>query len=582
MSVIPDKKDYKNVDKSTAAAFPDLLVKNGYALAMHTAPTEKSHFDRFGLVKNNKRVVLVYDVKASILSITAADEQFAEVCSLWNRFSKSASANTKTSDDIQPKQKLSSNLSQNANKSGALNKSLNGAERGNNGNKTAAVSPDRNKTANDKNEKKVTSGQASATGKDLAASQGENVNAAGNNAAKSKSNAKNADKKIKTDKSQKNKQDKNQSDKNRQIDLSQNAQSAAPNGKTKEDDSSEKTRQSDSTAKATSATNQNAKSVDNKQSAKQSETQKGKKQPAKQQETKKDKQPNNAKQISGKNQAESSADKSNEPIKNDFSLKKYSAERFDYALQSLKNAKIKYKSKGTQGSGAARVDVYEVSENKNKLTVTFMPEKQILQIQGKANDFSRKIQTYFSEGGDYKSAVKAHIEQKQTDEKAADVEKRLKKYLPVGSTLLSPQAKIDFSIGIVDLLSGNIVLSDYSSLLIPPYRGLEKLIFDLEQAQGIKVKMVGQAYEKDENGAYVLKALYRKRIGSIVYAEVMAALYTEYNSTRNYYVHSGPQLQNKVINDKNQAISIYENMLAVVEYNAKKLREIGFTLKKQS
>lgn len=577
MSVIPDKKDYKNVDKSTAVAFPDLLVKNGYALAMHTAPTEKSHFDRYGLVKNNKRIVLVYDVKASILSITAADEQFAEVCSLWNRFSKSGSANTKTSDDIHPKQKLSANPAQNANKSGAVNKDTNGTERGNNGNKTAAVSSDRNKTASDKNAKKGTSGQASAPGKGSAVSQGENVNAAGNDAAKAKSNAKNADKKIKTDKNKNNK-----SDKNRQDDLSQNAQSAAPIGKTKEDGVSDKTRQSDSATKAPSATNQNTKSADNKQLVKQSETQKGKKQPAKQQETKKDKQPNKAKQISGKNQAESSADKSNEPIKNDFSLKKYSAERFDYALQSLKNAKIKYKSKGTQGSGAARVDVYEVSENKNKLTVTFMPEKQILQIQGKANDFSRKIQTYFSEGGDYKSAVKAHIEQKQTDEKAADVEKRLKKYLPVGSTLLSPQAKIDFSIGIVDLLSGNIVLSDYSSLLIPPYRGLEKLIFDLEQAQGIKVKMVGQAYEKDENGAYVLKALYRKRIGSIVYAEVMAALYTEYNSTRNYYVHSGPQLQNKVINDKNQAISIYENMLAVVEYNAKKLREIGFTLKKQS
>ena len=90
MSVIPDKKDYKNVDKNTAVAFPEKLVKNGYVLAMHTAPTEKSHFDRYGLVKNNKRVVLVYDIKASILSITAADEQFSEVCSLWDKFAKTS------------------------------------------------------------------------------------------------------------------------------------------------------------------------------------------------------------------------------------------------------------------------------------------------------------------------------------------------------------------------------------------------------------------------------------------------------------------------------------------------------------
>ena len=87
--------------------------------------------------------------------------------------------------------------------------------------------------------------------------------------------------------------------------------------------------------------------------------------------------------------------------------------------------------------------------------------------------------------------------------------------------------------------------------------------------------------KKDERGEYCLKAVYRKRIGSIVFAEVMASLYTEYNSTRNFYVHSAAGGQTKVINDKNQAVAIYENMLAVVEYNAKKLREIGFTLKQQ-
>ena len=570
MSVIPDKKDYKNVDKSTAVAFPEQLVKNGYVLAMHTAPTEKNHFDRYGLVKNNKRVVLVYDVKASILSITAADEQFSEVCSLWDKFAKTSSVNTKNSDVNQSKQqKYAANISDSLEKSKVAKQTI--------PENKINLSAERDKTLTAQKTKKDAVGQYSAThqsGKSTA----KNNMAAGNNAVLSESNARNSDKNnIKSAQNTN-----NRSDDRKLGDLSKKTQTVTRPGKVSEGDGkSDKNGRSVPVAKVTATPNQNAKPDDKKKSEKLSEPQKNIKQSAKQQETQKDKQPNKVKQNSGKNQAESSADKGNEPIKNDFSLKKYSAERFDYALQSLKNAKIKYKSKGTQGSGTARVDVYEVSENKNKLTVTFMPEKQILQIQGKANDFSRKIQTYFSEGGDYKSAVKAHIEQKQTDEKAADVERRLKKYLPVGSTLLSPQAKIDFSIGIVDLLSGNIVLSDYSSLLIPPYRGLEKLIFDLEQAQGIKVKMVGQAYEKDENGAYVLKALYRKRIGSIVYAEVMAALYTEYNSTRNYYVHSGPQLQNKVINDKNQAISIYENMLAVVEYNAKKLREIGFTLKKQ-
>ena len=64
-------------------------------------------------------------------------------------------------------------------------------------------------------------------------------------------------------------------------------------------------------------------------------------------------------------------------------------------------------------------------------------------------------------------------------------------------------------------------------LLITPYRALEKLIYDLQQAEGINVKMIGQAYEKDDDGNYMLKKGYRKRIGSVVYAEVMAALYTD-------------------------------------------------------
>ena len=479
MSVIPEKKDYKNVGKS-AIEFPPQLAKHGYELVSHVSPTEKSHFDRFGLVKNGKRVIIVYDVKAAMLSIAAFDEQFGEVCSLWEKFS--APASIKEAAPKEAKKPISA--------------------------------------VDQKNEKK-------------------------------KENNKKAPKQNKSEQSKAQQQSKSEQSKAQQ-------QNKSEQSKAQQQSKSEQSKAQQQNKSEQSKTQQQNKSEQSK-AQQQSKSEQSK---AQQQ---------------GKSEQTKIAE---QPLKNDFSLKKYTEERFDGALKSLKNVKIRYKLKSRQGSGAARVNVYEVSEGKNKLTVTYMPEKQVLQIQGKATDFSRSVQTYFSEGGDYKSAVKAHIEQKQTDEKAADVEKRLKKYLPIASSFLSAQAKIDFSIGIVDLLSGNIVLSDYSSLLIPPYRGLEKFIFDLEQAQGIKVKMVGQAYEKNEEGAYALKALYRKRIGSIVYAEVMAALYTEYNSTRNYYVHSGPQMQNKVINDKNQAIAIYENMLAVVEYNAKKLREIGFTVKK--
>lgn len=492
MSVIPDRKDYKNVDRAAVGDFVAALSKKGYEQVSHIPPTEKSHFERFGLVKNARRVVIVFDVKAKMVSITAFGDQFKEICSEFEK-SRSYAKNNKTA--LSPDDDSAA-------------KAVPGQEK-----KQLKISyGDNNKPyAGDKNG----AAQKSASTGDMANQDARTANTA----VKAQNN-----RKVPTKKS------------------------GAPQK------------------------NQNAAKSDNQITPERSERRANI--PPKQADTK----PENRTENRQKADARTPSARP-EQCKNDFALKKYTAERFDAAISSLKDNKIKLKLKSNQGSGASRVDIYEVSSGKSKLTVCYMPEKKILQIQGKATDFSRKVQTLFSESVDYKSAVKAHIEQKQTDERAATVEKRLKKYLPVGCMYLSPQAKIDFSIGIVDLLSGNIVLSDYSSLLIPPYRGLEKLIFDLEQSQGIKVKMIGQAYEKNDDGEYCLKAVYRRRIGSVVFAEVMAALYTEYNSTRNFYVHSAAGTQTKVINDKNQAIAIYEKMLSVVEYNAKKLREIGFTLK---
>lgn len=492
MSVIPDRKDYKNVDRAAVGDFVAALSKKGYEQVSHIPPTEKSHFERFGLVKNARRVVIVFDVKAKMVSITAFGDQFKEICSEFEK-SRSYAKNNKTA--LSPDDDSAA-------------KAVPGQEK-----KQLKISyGDNNKPyAGDKNG----AAQKSASTGDMANQDARTANTA----VKAQNN-----RKVPTKKS------------------------GAPQK------------------------NQNAAKSDNQIMPERSERRANI--PPKQADTK----PENRTENRQKADARTPSARP-EQCKNDFALKKYTAERFAAAISSLKDNKIKLKLKSNQGSGASRVDIYEVSSGKSKLTVCYMPEKKILQIQGKATDFSRKVQTLFSESVDYKSAVKAHIEQKQTDERAATVEKRLKKYLPVGCMYLSPQAKIDFSIGIVDLLSGNIVLSDYSSLLIPPYRGLEKLIFDLEQSQGIKVKMIGQAYEKNDDGEYCLKAVYRRRIGSVVFAEVMAALYTEYNSTRNFYVHSAAGTQTKVINDKNQAIAIYEKMLSVVEYNAKKLREIGFTLK---
>lgn len=157
--------------------------------------------------------------------------------------------------------------------------------------------------------------------------------------------------------------------------------------------------------------------------------------------------------------------------------------------------------------------------------------------------------------------------------------KLLRKYLSVSLRYLSEASRIDLSNGLTDFANVSR-LSDYSVLLITPYRALEKLIYDLQQAEGINVKMIGQAYEKDEDGRYALKKGYLKRINSIVYSEVMTSLYTEYYATRNFYTHSenAADSRSRGISDKTEAQKILGKLLSVIEYNCKKLSEIGFAI----
>lgn len=265
-----------------------------------------------------------------------------------------------------------------------------------------------------------------------------------------------------------------------------------------------------------------------------------------------------------------------------ISLKKYTTERFDEVTERLKKDKKKYKlslEEITDKGKATELRTITVSGGGQKLKLRFMPKKQVLQLQGKHGALFTELQLLLSEQTDYRAAVDAHIEQNREDKKASEVERQLKKMIPNAFPYLSKQSKIDFTIGVIELINSSEKHYDYSMLLLPPFRGLERLIFDLERAQGVVVKMIGQAYEKEE-GEYVLKASYRRKINSVVYAEVMADLYREYFATRNYYAHSDVTADGEVriIDKKEQASAIFTQMLRKVDYNCKKLSEIGFSI----
>lgn len=268
--------------------------------------------------------------------------------------------------------------------------------------------------------------------------------------------------------------------------------------------------------------------------------------------------------------------------KNGYSIRKYPQERLEAVLKRFKTLDgVSCKAEPMTAKGTVQETLtYNIEDTKHqKLKLRYMPKKQSLQLQGKRSSLFGEIQVLISKDSDYLSAVNSHIELTGEEKRAGDIQRQLKKSVPDAFGYLSEQSKIDLAIGLIDIGNEDVRLSDYSVLLVPPYRGLERLIYDLQRAQGIEVKMIGQAYEKDD-GVYVLKSGYRKKIKSVVYAEVMSALYIEYFEKRNFYAHSDNSEGSvaRVITDKAQAKTIFDNLLKLINYNCKKLREIGFSV----
>lgn len=276
------------------------------------------------------------------------------------------------------------------------------------------------------------------------------------------------------------------------------------------------------------------------------------------------------------------SEEAQDPSNKDYTVKKFAPEKLEGVLKGLKRINgVTYRLESTTAAGTPEeTKTYLIKDNKTqKAKLRYMPAKHILQLQGKRSNLFGEVQSLIAGDTDYASAVQPHIELAGEETRTQDVQKLLKKRLPDAYEYLSEQSKIDLTIGLIDISNDDIRLTDYSSLLTPPYRGLEKYVSDLQKAQGIEVKMIGQAYDKAD-GKYVLKAGYMKRIKSVIYAEVMAALYSEYFARRNFYTHSDNSDESapRMISDKNEVRAIFDHLLDTINYNSRKLKEIGFSM----
>lgn len=477
MSAIPDKIEYRDCSPEKAESFVAALEKSGIAVRVSfSAASDVSHFDRYGFDCAGRRLGVVYDRKAKILSVTAPDDVSERIKKLYSGL-KIQAANPKQNQN-QPT------------------------------NKPKSSAPD------SRLQKKTEAADAKTANKTVAAE-------------------------------------------------SENSPARAPRrpeGKTAVPDAkiAKKTPVTETTdqKKTPSADKKSPQKppADNKKSQKQPQ-----------------------KPVVAPD-AESQG--------GNLSFKKFTEERFGDVIARLKKRKeFKVAAPTVQDKGKQTETVtIVVASGNQKLKLRFMPKKQVLQVQGKQESLFSEVRLVVSEESDFKSAVTAHAE--SADKKASEFNRQLKKLMPTAVRYMSEQVKLDFTIGVIEILDSSSEHYDYSMLLLPPFRGLERFIFDIQRAQNVVVKMIGQAYEK-ENGEYVLKASYRRKINSVVYPEVLGALYREYFATRNFYTHSDAVGgENRVISTRKQAVDVFTHLCEVVEYNCRKLDEIRFSIappdKKQS
>ncbi|MCH5155915.1 MAG: type II toxin-antitoxin system RnlA family toxin [Clostridiales bacterium] len=269
--------------------------------------------------------------------------------------------------------------------------------------------------------------------------------------------------------------------------------------------------------------------------------------------------------------------------KNGYSVKNFPFEALTGALKRLKSYGKTVNACETEFSGTIQeIKNYTVSDAEGqKVLLRYATKRMTLQLQGKRSNLFGEVMSLVGGYSDYSSALENYVEESGGSNKVSAVQNKLKKRLPTAFEYLSEQSRIDFSYGIHDFSQSSLHLSDYSVLLVPAFRGLERFVFDLQSAEGIKVKMIGQAFDKDDSGKYILKSGYTQRIGSVIYAEVLVALYSEYFAQRNFFAHSDNTESNmsRAIPERAAAQKIFEHLLDVVEYNAKKLKEIGFSIK---
>ncbi len=460
MGVIPERKEYKNFTFERYLTLSEKASQLGFKKVTHTPHSEKSHFDKTGFLYDNKKVVLVYDVKANMLTVTAQENAIKKLSTLID--------NKKGQDKPnEQKNKPEKSSKGNQNKAKDTKKNL-----------FSELFAKKDKKASLNNEKEL--------------------------------------KKNSVDKKAKKENPKEQLKKEKQKIKDQQKEQAKQKEQVKQ-----KNKQAEIKEKVLPSI-----------------------QPVEQVEIE---------PMKGRNGIYS-------VIVDCYPLS------FAKAMHKIRNDE-EVKINTLRASKSNSEYNYVVIVGDKQCEIFYKQDEGTLDISGEATSKIKDIFLMFGGKEKYASTTDAV--------KLDDYVVVLKNKMPSALAFLSSQEKNDLASGLRELEKA-VDHYEYSMFLLSPFKGLENFIFDLLKSKNITVKMIGQAYEKSENGAYVLKESYQNRCG-VVYSEVMAALYEEYFATRNFYAHADVNGSHN-IGSKKDAIAVVNKIYKTIEYNCKKLTEINFRI----
>lgn len=112
MGLIPEKKEYKNFTYDDYLLYTEKIDELGFVQIIHTPYSAKNHFDKFGYLDKGKKVVVVYDVKAKIMSVTAHDNSMKALEQIAKGFNASKDKNGAKTENKQPDNKKADNSKQ--------------------------------------------------------------------------------------------------------------------------------------------------------------------------------------------------------------------------------------------------------------------------------------------------------------------------------------------------------------------------------------------------------------------------------------------------------------------------------------